>query len=214
MCIVIYDFCPQLIICNVARGGSSRWNLVILQFPITHKCYFTIMDYCSILIPFLLKSPLILSTVNSRLANTPIIRTAAKSQGKNKLQMFDWNNSRHYGVSLNEDTDSRSLTFYATDRGVGEITNKPLAVPRELLTSHQQCSRYIFLQPPDILSSPMNTKDNKLRAGTLEPRNNEGPRDWQNMFVIMRIRYIRVLFHIIILLLHLLEPWTSTDFII
>ena len=92
-------------------------------------------------------------------------------------------------------------TLYATDRGVGEITNKPLAVTRELLTSHQQCSRYIFLQPPDILSSPINTKDNKLRADTLEPPYNEGPRDWQNMFVIMRIRYIRVLFHIIILLL-------------
>ena len=94
---------------------------------------------------------------------------------------------------------------YKRNRGVGEIINKPLGVPPELLTSHQQCSRYIFLQPPDILSSPMNTKDNKLRAGTLEPRNNEGPRDWQNMFARMRIRYIRILFHIIILLLHLLE---------
>ena len=68
--------------------------------------------------------------------------------------------------------------FLATDRGVGEITNKPLAVKRELLTSHQQCSRYIFLQPQDILSSPMNTKETKLRAGTLEPRYNEGPRHW------------------------------------
>ena len=48
----------------------------------SYKYCFTIMDYCSILTPFLLKSLLILSTVNSRLANTPIIRTAAKSQAK------------------------------------------------------------------------------------------------------------------------------------
>ena len=52
--------------------------------------------------------------------------------------------------------------FLATDRGVGEITNKPLAVTRELLTSHQQCSRYIFLQPQDILSSPMKPKKPSL----------------------------------------------------
>ena len=31
---------------------------------------------------------------------------------------------------------------------------------------------------------------------TVEPRYNEGPRDWQNMFVITRFRYIEVLFHI------------------
>ena len=31
---------------------------------------------------------------------------------------------------------------------------------------------------------------------TVEPRYNEGPRDWQNMFAIPRFRYIEVLFHI------------------
>ena len=29
----------------------------------------------------------------------------------------------------------------------------------------------------------------------MEPRNNEGPRDWQNFFVITRFRCIEVLFH-------------------
>ena len=32
--------------------------------------------------------------------------------------------------------------------------------------------------------------------GTVEPRNNEGPRDWQSMIAITRFRYIQVLFHI------------------
>ena len=31
---------------------------------------------------------------------------------------------------------------------------------------------------------------------TVEPRYNEGPRDWQNVFAITRFRYIKVLFHI------------------
>ena len=31
---------------------------------------------------------------------------------------------------------------------------------------------------------------------TVEPRYNEGPRDWQNMFAITTFRYIEVLFHI------------------
>ena len=37
-----------------------------------------------------------------------------------------------------------------------------------------------------------------LAESTVEPRYNEGPRDWQNMFVIhkTRSRYIEVLFHI------------------
>ena len=30
----------------------------------------------------------------------------------------------------------------------------------------------------------------------MEPRYNEGPRDWQNLFAIKRFRYIKVLFHI------------------
>ena len=30
----------------------------------------------------------------------------------------------------------------------------------------------------------------------MEPRKNEGPRDWQNLFAIPRFRYIEVLFHI------------------
>ena len=30
----------------------------------------------------------------------------------------------------------------------------------------------------------------------VEPRYNEGPRDWQNLFAITRFRYIEVLFHI------------------
>ena len=35
-----------------------------------------------------------------------------------------------------------------------------------------------------------------LAESTVKPRYNEGPRDWQNMFVITRFRYIEVLFHI------------------
>ena len=30
---------------------------------------------------------------------------------------------------------------------------------------------------------------------SVEPRYNEGPRDWQNLFAITRFRYIEVLFH-------------------
>ena len=30
----------------------------------------------------------------------------------------------------------------------------------------------------------------------VEPRYNEGPRDWQNMFVITRFHFMEVLFHI------------------
>ena len=33
-------------------------------------------------------------------------------------------------------------------------------------------------------------------AHTVEPRCNEGPRDWKNVFAITRFRYIEVLFHI------------------
>ena len=35
-----------------------------------------------------------------------------------------------------------------------------------------------------------------IRRATVEPRYNEVPRDWQNVFVITRFRYIEVLFHI------------------
>ena len=30
----------------------------------------------------------------------------------------------------------------------------------------------------------------------MEPRYNQGPRDWQNLFAIPRFRYIEVIFHI------------------
>ena len=29
----------------------------------------------------------------------------------------------------------------------------------------------------------------------MEPRNNEGPRDWQSVFALTRFRYIEILFH-------------------
>ena len=35
-----------------------------------------------------------------------------------------------------------------------------------------------------------------LAESTVEPRYSEGPRDWQNMFVITRFRYIEVIFRI------------------
>ena len=67
------------------------------------------MDYCSILTPFLLKSLLILSTVNSRLANTPIIRTAAKSQAKINYRCLTEKQLPLLRTLANEDTDSRFL---------------------------------------------------------------------------------------------------------
>ena len=36
---------------------------------------------------------------------------------------------------------------------------------------------------------------------TVEPRYNEGPRDWQTLFAITRFCYIKVLFHFFLLLL-------------
>ena len=33
-------------------------------------------------------------------------------------------------------------------------------------------------------------------VSTVEPRHNEGPRDWQNLFDITRFRYIEVLFRL------------------
>ena len=36
----------------------------------------------------------------------------------------------------------------------------------------------------------------KRHGYKVEPQYNEGPRDWQNAFAIMRFRYIKVLFHI------------------
>ena len=50
-----------------------------------------------------------IGTVNSRLANTPIIRTAAKFPGKNKLQTFDLNKLPLLRTLANEDTNLRSL---------------------------------------------------------------------------------------------------------
>ena len=50
-----------------------------------------------------------LGIVNSRLANTPIIRTAAKFPGKNKLQTFDLNKLPLLRTVANEDTNLRSL---------------------------------------------------------------------------------------------------------
>ena len=47
---------------------------------------------------------------------------------------------------------------------------------------------------------PKNQIQNKTNyqvlSPTVEPRYNEGPRDWQNLFAITRFRYIEVLFHI------------------
>ena len=31
---------------------------------------------------------------------------------------------------------------------------------------------------------------------TVEPRYNEGPRDWHNLFAVTRFRYIEILFHV------------------
>ena len=39
------------------------------------------------------------------------------------------------------------------------------------------------------------------QPSTVEPRYNEGLRDWQNMFAVKRFRYIKVLFHNNIILL-------------
>ena len=50
-----------------------------------------------------------IGTVNSRLANTPIIRTAAKFPGKNKLQTFDLNKFPLLRTLANEDSNLRSL---------------------------------------------------------------------------------------------------------
>ena len=50
-----------------------------------------------------------LGIVNSRLANTPIIQTAAKFPGKNKLQTFDLNKLPLLQTVANEDTNLRSL---------------------------------------------------------------------------------------------------------
>ena len=47
--------------------------------------------------------------VNSRLANTPIIRTAAKLPGKNELQTFDLNKLPLLRTLANEDPNLRSL---------------------------------------------------------------------------------------------------------
>ena len=47
--------------------------------------------------------------VNSLLADAPIIRTAAKFPGKNKLQTFDLNKLPLLRTLANEDTNLRSL---------------------------------------------------------------------------------------------------------
>ena len=47
--------------------------------------------------------------VNSRLADTPIIQTATKFPGKNKLQTFDLNKLPLLQTVANEDTNLRSL---------------------------------------------------------------------------------------------------------
>ena len=44
---------------------------------------------------------------------------------------------------------------------------------------------------------------------TVEPRQNEVPMDWQNLFTIMRFRYIKVLFHIILPLLGVKKLFTE-----
>ena len=36
----------------------------------------------------------------------------------------------------------------------------------------------------------------RVSSHTVEPRHNEGPSDWQNMFAIARFRYTKVLVHI------------------
>ena len=35
-----------------------------------------------------------------------------------------------------------------------------------------------------------------MLTDTVEPQYNEGPRDWQNVFVVTRFRYVEVIFHI------------------
>ena len=50
-----------------------------------------------------------ISIVNSRLAGTPIIRTAAKLPGKNELQTFDLNKLPLLRTLANEDPNLRSL---------------------------------------------------------------------------------------------------------
>ena len=50
-----------------------------------------------------------LGIVNSRLADTPIIQTAAKFPGRNKLQTFDLNKLPLLRTLANEETNLRSL---------------------------------------------------------------------------------------------------------
>ena len=50
-----------------------------------------------------------------------------------------------------------------------------------------------FSLPPNLLSHPMAATQ---ATSTLEPRYNEGPRDWSNMFAVTRFRYIELLFQI------------------
>ncbi len=54
----------------------------------------------------------------------------------------------------------------------------------------------VFVQKKISCCSRLKFQANLQIHVTVEPRYNEGPRDWQNMFAISRFRYIEVLFHI------------------
>ena len=54
----------------------------------------------------------------------------------------------------------------------------------------------VIIQTRDKLGPVHKNQDIFETASRVEPRFNEGPRDWKNLFAIKRFRYIEVLFHI------------------
>ena len=53
-----------------------------------------------------------------------------------------------------------------------------------------------FYEVLGLILCSSNSKYIEKNLVPIEPRYNEGPRDWQNMFAITRFRHIEVLFHI------------------
>ena len=90
---------------------------------------------------------------------------------------------------------SRALHCRAGDREVTDRLPLPYLYLKQLSSEGTafalRCSNDVELSVP----SPVGDIKTVSSVSTVEPRHNEGPRDWQNLFDITRFRYIEVLFH-------------------
>ena len=105
-----------------------------------------------------------------------------------------------YHINVIRDTPSRGLSIKLSPRSTNTKNNSLRGWHKKRKGRGRGGGRreksetpVPFPLPPNLLPHPMAATQ---ATSTLEPRKNEGPRNWSNMFAVTRFRYIELLFQI------------------